>query len=100
MKLPLTGQSETSAGAVDFKPNKETPMRKTVLTILSTSLIVVSAVQLAAAAERTTHKSDRARAPASQQFRNANGFVASPSVEQQDLSDYSEGHVISAPAGR
>jgi hypothetical protein len=75
-------------------------MRKTVLTILSASLIVASAVQIAAAAERTTHKSDRARVHATEQFRNANGFMASPSVEQQDWSDYSEGHVISAPAGR
>jgi hypothetical protein len=35
---------------------------------------------------------------ASQQFHNANDPLAWPSVEQQ-LSDYSEGHVISAPAG-
>ena len=74
-------------------------MRKTVLTILSASLIVVSATQIAGAAERYTHKSDRARVPASEQFRDANDSLASPSVEQQDLSDYSEGHVISAPAG-
>jgi hypothetical protein len=79
---------------------KETTMRKTALTILSASLIVVSAVQLAAAAERTTHKSNRARVQTTEQFRNANDFLAPPSVEQQDLSDYSEGHVISAPAGR
>ena len=75
-------------------------MRKTVLTSLGASLIVVSAVQLAAAAERTTHKSNRARVQTTEQFRNANDFLAPPSVEQQDLSDYSEGHVISAPAGR
>jgi hypothetical protein len=81
------------------KPLKETSMRKTVLTILAASLIVGSTVQLAGAAERFTHKSDRARVHASQQFRNANNSMASPSVEQQDLSDYSEGHVISAPAG-
>jgi hypothetical protein len=79
---------------------KETPMRKTALTILSASLIVVSAVQLAAAAERTTHKTNRARVQTTEQFRNANDFLAAPSVEQQDLSDYSEGHAISAPAGR
>jgi len=47
-----------------------------------------------------THKSDRARVHATEQFRKANDSVISPSVEQQDLSDYSEGHVISAPAGR
>jgi hypothetical protein len=75
-------------------------MRKTVLTILGASLVVVSAAQIAGAAERHTHESDRARAPASQQFRNANDSLASPSVEQQDWSDYSEGHVISAPAGQ
>jgi hypothetical protein len=75
-------------------------MRNTVLTILSASLIVASAVQLAGAAERTIHKSDRARAHASEQFRNANDSRAPPSVEQQNWSDYSEGHVISAPAGQ
>jgi hypothetical protein len=71
-------------------------MRKTVLTILAVSLIVG---QSATAAERHTHKLDRAQAPASQQLRNANDSLASPSAEQQDWSDYSEGHVISAPAG-
>ena len=74
-------------------------MRKTVLSILATLLIVGSTIQLAAAAGRYTHKSDRARAAASQQFRNANDSMASPSA-QQDWSDYSEGHVISAPAGQ
>jgi hypothetical protein len=72
-------------------------MRKIFLTILSASLIAASAVQIAAAAERHAHNSDRAR---SQQFRNANDSLASPSAEQQDWSDYSEGHVISAPAGQ
>jgi len=75
-------------------------MRKTVLTILAASLIVGSAVQVAGAAERYTHKSVRARVHATEQFRNANDSLAWPSVEQQDLSDYSEGHVISAPAGQ
>jgi hypothetical protein len=75
-------------------------MRKTILSILAASLIVGSTVQIAAAAERYTHKSDRAQARASQQFRNANDFLTSPSVEQQSWSDYSEGHVISAPAGQ
>jgi hypothetical protein len=49
---------------------------------------------------RLTHKADRAQAPASEQFRNANDSLASPSVEQQNWSEYSEGHVISAPAGQ
>ena len=75
-------------------------MRKTVLSILATLLIVGSTVQIAGAAERYTGNSDRARRPASEQFRNANDSLTSPSVEQQDWSDYSEGHVISAPAGR
>jgi hypothetical protein len=75
-------------------------MRKTVLTIVSASLIVVSAVQIAAAAERHTAGLDRVQAAANRQFRNANDSVAAPSVEQQNWSDYSEGHVISAPAGQ
>ena len=75
-------------------------MRKTVLSMLAASLVVVSAAQPAAAAERDAHKPDHARASTSQQFRSANESLVSPSVEQQDLSDYSEGHVISAPAGQ
>ena len=75
-------------------------MRKTFLTIVAASLIVGSTIQIAAAAERYTHRSDRARVPASEQFRNANDSLASSSVEQQNRSDYSEGHVISAPAGQ
>jgi len=75
-------------------------MRKTVLTVLRALLIVGSTVQIAAAAERHALKSDRARVHATEQFRNANNCLIWPSVEQQDLPDYSEGHVISAPAGR
>ena len=75
-------------------------MRKTVLTMLGALLIVGSTVQLAAAAERYAHRLDRARVHAIEQFRKANDSLISPSVEQQDLSDYSEGHVISAPAGQ
>jgi hypothetical protein len=75
-------------------------MRKTILTILSASLIVASAVQIATAAERHTRGSDRVQAAASQQFRNANDSLAAPTVDQQNWSDYSEGHVISAPAGQ
>jgi hypothetical protein len=79
---------------------KETKMRKTFLTILAASLIVGSTIQIAAATEHYTRKSDRAQAPASERFRNANDSLASPAVEQQNWSDYSEGHVISAPAGQ
>jgi hypothetical protein len=74
-------------------------MRKPVLTILAASLIAGSTVQIAGAAERYAHKSDRARVQTTEQFRNANDSLPWLTVEQQDLSDYSEGHVISAPAG-
>jgi hypothetical protein len=75
-------------------------MRRTIPTILGALLIAGSTVQIAAAAGRYEHKSVRQRAQATQQFRSAHDSLMSPSVEQQDLSDYSEGHVISAPAGR
>jgi hypothetical protein len=75
-------------------------MRKIVLTILGALLIIGSTVQLAAAAERHTHQSDRVGVLATEQFRRANASMISPAVEQQDLSDYSEGHVTSAPAGQ
>ncbi len=75
-------------------------MRKTVLTILGALLIAGSTVQMTAAAERHVRKVERAPVPTKQQFRNANDSLGWPSAEQQSLSDYSEGHVISAPAGR
>jgi hypothetical protein len=65
-------------------------MRKAVLTILAASLIVVSTVEIAAAAGRYIHKSNHAQARTSQQFRNANDSMASSSVEQQNWSNYSE----------
>jgi hypothetical protein len=74
-------------------------MRKTVLTILAASLIVGSTVQIAGAAERHAQKVYRGPLPASEQFHSANDSLVPPSVEQQNWSDYSEGHVISAPAG-
>jgi hypothetical protein len=78
---------------------KESTMRKTVLTILAASVIVASTVEIAAAAGRHTHRSDRAGAPASQQFRDANDSLPSPSIEEQHRIYYSEAHGMSAPAG-
>jgi hypothetical protein len=75
-------------------------MRKTVVTILAASLIAGSTLQSAGAAVRHIHKSNRAHGPASQQLRDANDSLVAPSDEQQDWTDYSEGHVTSAPAGR
>jgi hypothetical protein len=75
-------------------------MRKTVLTILGALLVAGSTVQMTAAAERRARKVDRAPVSTSQRFHNANDSLAWPSAEQQSLSDYSAGHVISAPAGR
>ena len=58
------------------------------------------AAQVAAAPERHTRKAHRDSVSASQQFRNANDYLESPSAAaEQYWSDYSEGHVISAPAG-
>jgi hypothetical protein len=71
-------------------------MRKTFLTFLAASLLAASCVQVAAAAER---QHARKPAPASQQFRNANNAVAWR-AQPNRVSDYTEGHVISAPAGR
>ena len=76
-------------------------MRKAVQTILGALLIAASTVQIAAAAERHTRKVVRVPVPTSQQFRNANNSLALPSAASaQYWSDYSEGHEISAPAGR
>jgi hypothetical protein len=73
-------------------------MRKTVLTILGVSLMVVSTVQIAAAAG-SYQRSRSVRVPTSQPSRNSNDFLAWPSVEQRNWSDCTEGHVVSAPAG-
>ena len=72
-------------------------MRKIVLNLLAASLIAGSTAGAAAAAERHhIRKVDRA---ASEQFRNANN-AAALLAQPGRYSDYSEGHVISAPAGR
>lgn len=75
-------------------------MPKTVLIILSATLVAVSTVQVAARAAGHAEELIRARVPASQQFRNSNDSLVWPSVPQQNWSDYSAGHVISAPAGQ
>jgi len=74
----------------------ETTMRKTILTVLAASLMAASTAQIAAAGEHHHHV--RKAPTASPQFRNANNAVAWP-AQPGGVSDYSEGHVISAPAG-
>jgi hypothetical protein len=76
-------------------------MQKIVLTILAASLIVGSTVQFATAAEHHTRYQDRARLPASQQFRDTNDYCRPAlSEEQQYWIDREAGHVLSPPAGR
>jgi hypothetical protein len=71
-------------------------MQKTFLTVLGATLIAATTVQMAAASE---HHARKARATASEQFRNSNAYDAPAYVAAQpDLSRYSGG--ISAPAGR
>jgi len=80
-------------------------MRKIILTGLGAALIAASAAQAATASEdhharRVVRAPVAVQAPVAPQFRNANNAVAWPSPsEPAGLSDYSEGHVISAPAG-
>ncbi|QDW40063.1 hypothetical protein FFI89_024740 [Bradyrhizobium sp. KBS0727] len=71
-------------------------MRKTILTILGSALIVSASVQFADAAQR--HHGNRA--VTSQQLgRNADAYAAWPApAAQPDWSRYSGGY--SAPAGR
>jgi hypothetical protein len=73
-------------------------MRKTMLTILGSALIAASVGHAASATEHhTCRKAHHAAAPASQQFRNSNAYIA-PSA-QSDLSRYENG-AEAAPAGR
>ena len=75
-------------------------MRKTILTILGSALLVASSVQIAAAAEyRKAPKVDRAPAPVTQEFRNSNAYWPAPSIDPGTLSRYENG-AESAPAGR
>jgi hypothetical protein len=77
-------------------------MRKTILTILSSALLAVSTVQIAAAAEHhRARKVVRVSAPVSEPFRNAYDAWNSPygfPGARSERSRY-EGGAISAPAG-
>jgi hypothetical protein len=75
-------------------------MQNTVIAIVSASLMIVSMVQMASAAEHHINKPKHARAVATQQFRNANDLLPPASVVQQDWAEFGDGHAISAPAGR
>jgi hypothetical protein len=68
-------------------------MRKTILTLLGASLIAVTTVQIASAAQRHNTRST-APMSASERSRNSNAYAASPEPE---WSRYTGG--ISAPAG-
>ena len=72
-------------------------MRKTILTILGSALIIATSAQLAAAAQRHHGKVDRA-VSTQQQSRNADAYAAWPAPAQPDWYRYSGGY--SAPAGR
>ena len=73
-------------------------MRKTMLTILGSALIVATSVQFAAAAQRHHGKADRAVAT-QQQTRNSNAYAAwpAPAPQSDEMYRYSGG--FSAPAG-
>jgi opacity protein-like surface antigen len=72
-------------------------MRKTILTVLGSALIVASAAQAASATENhRAHRVARAPAHVSEQVRNANAYVP---AQSSDWSRYQNG-AYSAPAGR
>ena len=73
-------------------------MRKTILTILGSALIVATSVQFAAAAQHHHRNADQV-VTSQQQTRNADAYAAWPApAVQHDWSRYSGGY--SAPAGR
>lgn len=81
-------------------------MRKTILTILGSALLVASTVQIAAATEHhKVRKVYRASAPVSEPLRNSNAYRNSnasyawpTSPAESDRSRYANG-AMSAPAG-
>jgi hypothetical protein len=67
-------------------------MKKTILTLLGSTLIAAATVQFAAAAERHhAGKADRLTAPASERFRNSNAAWP-PQQVQPDWSHYTGGY--------
>jgi len=73
-------------------------MRKIILTTLAAAFVTASAAPMAVAAEH--HQARKVdRAPVSDQFRNANNALGWP-AQSGPYSAYSDGHAISAPAGR
>ena len=73
-------------------------MRKIILTMLGSALIVVTSMQFATAAQRHHGKTDRAVAT-HQQSRSSDAYAAWPApAAQPDGYRYSGGY--SAPAGR
>lgn len=73
-------------------------MRKIILTTLAAGFMAASAAPMAVATERH-HARKVDRAPVGEQFRNANNALARP-AQFDPYPAYSDGHAISAPAGR
>jgi hypothetical protein len=75
-------------------------MRKTILTILASAVLSVSALQIAAAAEHhKVHKVYRAPAPVGEPYRNSNAYYGWPAPSEESGWSRYEGGAISAPAG-
>lgn len=72
-------------------------MRKTILTLLGSALLVTATAQFADAAQKG-RKAHRAPAATSEQFRDSNAAWPQQSVQSGYWSRYSGGY--SAPAGR
>jgi hypothetical protein len=72
-------------------------MRKSILTLLGTALLVTATAHIADAAQQG-RKAHRAPAASSEQFRNANAAWPQQDVQSGYWSRYSGGY--SAPAGR
>jgi len=72
-------------------------MKKAILTLLGSALVVTATVQFADAAQQN-RKVHRAPAATSEQFRNSNAAWPQQQVQSGYWSHYSGGY--SAPAGR
>jgi len=68
-------------------------MKKAMLTVLGTALLVASTAQLAGATEH--HHARKVRAAATEQFRNSNNAIVSPAQPgwYSDYSDYNASHM-------
>jgi hypothetical protein len=101
---PSLPQRKRKAQTPTFRQNRkwEITMRKTILTVVSASVIAAFTAQTAAAASEHHRTRMNGHAVATQQFRNSNAYAPLGDIAAQSsyLSNLAEGAQASGVAGR